>query len=84
MTLYVLDTDHISLAQRKEAEASYRQTIQLDPDLAAVHSNLGAGLQDQGNLDEAEVSYRRAIQLDPDNSAAHDNLEALLRQREKE
>jgi tetratricopeptide (TPR) repeat protein len=68
-------------ARKKFAEEQIevtRKIIELNPDLAAAHSNLGNMLKDQGRYDEAEKEYRDAIQADPDDAAAHSNLGLLL------
>ena len=56
--------------QIKEAELSYRKAIELNPDLAEAHSNLGNTLRDLGKLQDAEISLRKAIELNP-NFAKH-------------
>ena len=43
-----------------EAVACYRRALELKPDYAEAHSNLGNALKDQGKLDEAVACYRRA------------------------
>jgi predicted O-linked N-acetylglucosamine transferase (SPINDLY family) len=62
----------------QEAEASYRQVLQLEPDAAIAHYNLGTILNDLGRLDEAETSYRRALQIEPDSAITHNNLGLTL------
>jgi predicted O-linked N-acetylglucosamine transferase (SPINDLY family) len=52
--------------------------LQLKPDFAQVHSNLGILLHDRGRLEEAETSYRRALQLKPDYAQALSNLGRTL------
>ena len=47
--------------------------MELKPDYAEAHSNLGVALQDQGKLDEAVACYRRALELKPDYADAHTN-----------
>ena len=54
------------LGKLKEAELSYRKAIELNPDLAEAHSNLGNTLRDLGKLQEAEISLRKAIELNPE------------------
>jgi Flp pilus assembly protein TadD len=51
------------LGRLDEAEASFRQAITLEPDLAHAHSNLGITLEELGRLNEAETNYRKAIDL---------------------
>ncbi len=48
--------------------------LQLQPDYATAHYNLGTLFKDQGKLDEAVPCYQRALQLKPDHPLAHYNL----------
>ena len=57
-----------------EAEKSYKKAIELKPDYAEAHYNLGVALENLGRLDEAEKSYKKAIELKPDFPEAHNNL----------
>ena len=57
-----------------EAIACYRRAVELKPDYAEAHNNLGVPLKDQGKLDEAVACYRRAVELKPDFAEAHNNL----------
>ncbi len=67
---------------RDEAIANYRRAIELDPNLAIVHYNLGTVLQEKpACLSEAVASYReaiachrRAISLRPADGDSHNNL----------
>ena len=61
-----------------EAVACYRRALELKPDYAEVHSNLGNALKDQGKLDEALACYRRALELKPDFAEGHGNLGSVL------
>jgi tetratricopeptide (TPR) repeat protein len=54
--------------------------VQLKPDYAAAHCNLGAALRRQGKVPEAIAEYREAIRLRPDHAEAHCNLGLILRQ----
>ena len=57
---------------------SYRKAIQLNPNYAIAHANLGSFLRDYGNLKDAEVSTRKAIALNPNYAIAHFNLGNIL------
>lgn len=61
-----------------EAEASYRRAIQLKPDHAEAHNNLGSALRQQGRRREAMLLYRLAVELKPELAEAHGNLGNLL------
>ena len=67
------------LGKLPEAEPLYRKAIELNPDYAIAHSNLGLVLKDLDNLEEAELSFRKAIELKPDFAFAHNNLGIILK-----
>ncbi len=67
------------LGKLKEAEASQRKAIELNPNFADAHSNLGNILTDLGKLEDAEVSQRKAIELNPNFANAYYNLGNILR-----
>ncbi len=48
--------------------------IELNPEDAKAHNNLGTVLQLQGKLDDAINHYRIALQFDPDDADVHKNL----------
>jgi tetratricopeptide (TPR) repeat protein len=66
-----------------EAVPLLRRAVQLRPDFAVAHVNLGSALKDQGKLDEAVACYRRALQLKPHVAEAHNNLGVALRDQGK-
>jgi len=55
------------------------RSLELEPDRADWHSNLGIVLQDGLRLDDAAAAYRRAIAIDPSHANAHSNLGVVLR-----
>ncbi|MBW3050148.1 hypothetical protein DNJ72_08330 [Prochlorococcus marinus XMU1403] len=66
------------LGKLKEAELSLLKAIEIKPDYAVAHSNLGTILKDLGKLEEAELSTRKAIKIKPDYADAHVNLGVIL------
>ena len=66
-----------------EAVACYRRALELKPDFAEAHSNLGNALKDLGKLDKAVACYRRALELKPDSAEAHSNLGSALKEQGK-
>jgi tetratricopeptide (TPR) repeat protein len=62
-----------------EAEAVYRETIELFPDDAVARSGLADVLKDLGRLDEAEAVYRETIELFPDDAVARSGLADVLK-----
>ena len=65
------------------AEASFRKSIQLAPNFAEAHANLGLLLDRQGVTDAAEVYYRRSIELNPAIPETHLNLGAFLANKKR-
>ena len=61
-----------------EAEACYRQALEIKPDFPEAQINLGLTLDEQGRFAEAEVCYRQVIAFNPDYALAHFNLGVTL------
>ena len=64
----------------KEAEASFREALKINPKLLEAHFYLGNTLGKLGRLEEAEASYREALKINPKLSEAHNNLGSILSQ----
>jgi tetratricopeptide (TPR) repeat protein len=81
-SLYVrasqLDED---AATMKEAEALYRQAIEIDPWLAIAYTNLGNICFRKGEEEDAEQLYRRALEIDADQPEAQYNLGYIMLER---
>jgi len=73
-----LPQSYLSKRNLQEAEISTRKAIELNPDFAEAHFNLGNILRDLGKFQEAELLYRKAIELKPDFAEAHSNLGTIL------
>jgi Flp pilus assembly protein TadD len=65
------------------AELALQKAISLEPDNAALHSNLGIILAEQNRFKESVEEYREAVRLNPENPIFHNNLgNALSRSNE--
>ena len=62
----------------EEARDAYERALDLDPELADAHVNLGRHLHLAGERGRAEPHYRDAVRLDPDDPTPHYNLGVLL------
>lgn len=60
-----------------EAEASYRQALQLAPHIAQIWLNFGACLAKHKRFKTAETAYQHALELESGYAAAWSNLGAL-------
>jgi protein O-GlcNAc transferase len=67
------------LGRLNDAGASYRMALQIKPDLADAHYDLGNTLHELGQLDEAEASYRRALENKPDFAEVYSNFGITLK-----
>ncbi len=67
----------------EDAERLIRRAIEINPDSAKYHNNLGNVLRDlfPGDIDRARKSYNRALELNPNLAGALGNL-GLLAQME--
>ena len=74
----ILGVAHTGLEQYEYAAKSYTKAIELRPDYAIAHSNLGNILDKLGQRDKAIDSYSKAIELQPDYLAPRSNLGNLL------
>ncbi len=58
----------------EQAADAYRRALDLDPSLAAAHTNLGNIYYRMGRTADARAHYERALALDPDQPEARYNL----------
>ena len=70
-----LDSEPSTLERAIEA---YERAIELDPDFADAHCNLGAVSYNLGRRPTARRSFERALELEPWHVEAHFNLGNLL------
>jgi Flp pilus assembly protein TadD len=58
-----------------------RSAVDLLPDFAEAHNDLGVALASMGQVDDARDQFRRAVELRPEFAEARRNLEAAQRHR---
>ena len=61
-----------------QAIAAYERVLELDPEHAAAHINLGTLYYNRQDYKAAEEHYRRAIEIDPRYALAHFDLGNVL------
>jgi Tfp pilus assembly protein PilF len=59
----------------------YEKALEVRPDFAEVHNNVGTLLAGRGQADAAIAHYRRALAIDPQFASARSNLALVLAQR---
>jgi tetratricopeptide (TPR) repeat protein len=69
--------DAAAKGQHAEAERLYRKVIELNPQDAAAHNNLGLTLQSQGRLPEAKAEFEQALKINPNDKSARSSLDFL-------
>jgi hypothetical protein len=67
--------------QWEAAAAGWRRVLEIEPENAKAHSNLGVALIRRGRLDEGIVHLRRATEIKPNFDRAHFNLGIALYQK---
>jgi tetratricopeptide (TPR) repeat protein len=63
--------DQLARNAAPQAEASFRQAIEIQPELAAAHRGLGLALGTEGKTADAMRELTTATQLDPADADAH-------------
>ena len=70
----------LSIGMRDRAEDLWKDALAINPEIAALHNNIGTLLQGSGRYEEASASYRKALELKSDFAAADFNLGTLSEQ----
>jgi spermidine synthase len=73
---YEQGADFLESRRYVDAEARLREAIDLMPDSAEAHNDLGVALASMGRVEEAAQHFQRAIQLEPGFAEARRNLES--------
>jgi tetratricopeptide (TPR) repeat protein len=69
----------LRMEQTKQAEAAFREALQLDPQMEQAHYHLGRALEKEGVNDEAINEYRLAVNEDQTSADACYSLAMLYR-----
>ena len=69
---------HMAAGDVEAGERSFREALEIAPDLSEAWANLGFLLDQNGKLEQAEVYYRRSLEIAPENAQVLLNLGALL------
>ena len=69
---------HSKLENYETAISCFEAALNLEPDTASTHSNLGNALFDSGQSEKARAAFMRALDLDPSDKFATINLGRLL------
>ncbi|MDP8248295.1 MAG: tetratricopeptide repeat protein [Candidatus Tritonobacter lacicola] len=75
---YNLGETYNKAGQPREALATYRKAIEINPMHAAAYNNLGSLYDSLGKKEEAIESFRSATRINPGYSLAHYNLALAL------
>ena len=57
-----------------EAIMQYQNALEINPNYAEAHNNLGTAYLQKGELNEAITQFTEALNLNPDDAAAQSNL----------
>jgi Flp pilus assembly protein TadD len=68
------------MGQLAAAHESYRRAVELQPESAEMHNNLGNVLLDLGRLEEAAAAYGQALERQPLSAKTRSNLGTVLRE----
>ena len=57
-----------------EAIGQFQKALEINPNYAEAHNNLGNALLQKGQVDEAMAQYQKALEINPNYAEAHNNL----------
>lgn len=78
---YVLGTNASNAGKTDEAKACFERTLEIDPEFADAHNNLGAEYYERGQYDEAINHFSRAAEIQIDGEDTFYNLGAAYYKR---
>ena len=66
--------------EHQKAKVCFEKAIQINPNYAQAHNNLGIVFNELREYQKAISSYQKAIQLNPKHTSAHSNLGIVLKE----
>jgi tetratricopeptide (TPR) repeat protein len=81
--LFDIAMDLTGKGQLDAGIAAWKKVLEMDPDNAKAHHNLGTALLLQGNRAEGITHLQKAVEVDPDVGNSQSNLGIALLQEEK-
>jgi tetratricopeptide (TPR) repeat protein len=79
----IIGACYAGLGEFNLAIENYEKSININPEYARAHFNLGSVLQDLNSIDLAVKSYKRAIQINPEYAEAYNNIGVIFQSLEK-
>ena len=67
----------------QNSETLFRHALEVTPENAVAHANLGSFFEEAGRKDKAQIHYREAVRIEPTLAQAHNNLANVLDASEK-
>ena len=71
----------LDMGRTQEAIDHLSVALEIDPQYAEAHNNLGMALAQQGRLDEAIEHFSQALRINPEYENARRNLQEVLEKR---
>ncbi|OIP71780.1 MAG: hypothetical protein AUK48_12030 [Oscillatoriales cyanobacterium CG2_30_44_21] len=78
-----INSDGVIAEILDRAIAALQRAIQIEPDFADAHCNLGSALVQKGQTKDAIIAYKEAIDIDPSFAQPYFNLGILLNNIDK-
>jgi Flp pilus assembly protein TadD len=72
--LYKQAFQHFAAGRLEESIAIYRESVELEPELAIAWNGLAMALAQHGDLDGAIAAGKRLVELEPDEALGHTSL----------
>lgn len=69
---------YLAMSKNREAERTYRQSLEIDRNDATTLNNLGVSLQRQNKIKEAALVFKSAVEIDPNLKVAKSNTKQAI------